>query len=98
VVLQKEPRSRRVVDNNDAQILGISDELIGLQLPLDMNVAEFRPLVVLAGEAVLAAKISRLNAFVRGERHQEQQRGRAQAPRGKGRGNNRRRLRRRNVN
>jgi len=30
VVLQKEPRSRRVVDNNDEQILGISEDLSGL--------------------------------------------------------------------
>lgn len=95
VVLQKEPRSRRVVDNEDEQILGISGELIGLQLPQDMNAAEFRPLVRHIGEAVPAAEIARLNALVRGERHPEHQRGRAQAPRG--RGNNQRRLRRRNA-
>lgn len=97
VVLQKEPRSRRVVDNNDEQILGISGELIGLQLPLDMNAAEFRPLAAHAGEAVPAAEIARLNALVQGERHQEPRRGRAQLRRGRGRGNNRIRLRRRNA-
>lgn len=99
MVLQKEPRSRRVVDNDDEQILGISGELIGLQLPQDMNAAEFRPLVRQAGEAVPAAEIARLNALVTGERLPEQQRGRAQAPRGRGRGrgNNQRRLRRRNA-
>ena len=94
MVMQKEPRSRRVVDNDDEQILGISGELIGLQLPVDMNGAEFRPLVMNAGEAVPAAEIARLNALVRGGRDQEHQHGRAQAPRGRGRGNNRRRLRR----
>lgn len=98
MVLQKEPWSRRVVDNNDKQNLGISGELIGLQLPLDMNAAEFRPLVMHAGEAVPAPEIVRLNALVRGERQQEHQHGRAQSPRGTGRGNIRRRLRRRNVN
>jgi hypothetical protein len=61
VVLQKEPRARRVLDNDDEQILGISGELIGLQLPLDLNVAEFRPQLVLAGEAVPAAEVARLN-------------------------------------
>jgi len=96
-VLQKEPRSRRVVDNDDEQILGISGELIGLQLPLDMNGAQFRPLVRHAGEAVPAAEIARLNALVGGGRHQEPQRLGAQAPRGRGRGVNGRRLRRRIV-
>jgi hypothetical protein len=97
-VLQKEPRSRRVLDNNDEQILGISGELIGLQLPLDLNAAEFRPHLLHAGEAVPAAEIARLNALVRGERHPERQRGLAQAPRGRGRGRrtNRRRPPRRN--
>ena len=99
VVLQKEPRSRRVVDNDDEQILGISGELIGLQLPRDMNAAKFRPLVRHAGEAVPAAEIARLNALVRGVRHQQHQRGRPQAPRGRGRarGNHQPRLRRRNA-
>ena len=97
-MLQKEPRARRVLDNNDEQILGISGELIGLQLPLDMNAAEFRPHLLNDGERVPAAEIARLNALVRGEGHQEQQHGRAHAPRGRGRGrrNNRRRLPRRN--
>ena len=95
--MQKEPRSRRVVDNDDEQILGISGELIGLQLPIDMNAAEFRPLVRYAGEAVPAAEIARLNALVRGERHQEHLHGRHRAPRGRGRGNNQRRLRRRHA-
>jgi hypothetical protein len=95
--MQKEPRSRRVVDNEDEQILGISGELIGLQLPLDMNAAEFCPLVRYVGEAVPAAEIARLNALVRGERHQKHLHGRARAPRGRGRGNNQRRLRRRNA-
>lgn len=97
VVLQKEPRSRRVVDNEDEQILGISGELIGLQLPQDMNAAEFRPVARHAGEAVPAAEIARLNELVRGVRHPQHQRGRAQAPRGRGRAANQRRLRRRNA-
>jgi hypothetical protein len=73
VVLQKEPRSRRVLDNNDEQILGISGELIGLQLPLDMNAVEFHPNPGHAGEPVPAAEIARLNALVRGEGHQEEE-------------------------
>lgn len=97
-MLQKEPRSRRVLDNNDEQILGISGELTGLQLPLDLNAAEFRPHLMHAGEAVPAAEIARLNALVRGVGAQEQQHERAHAPRGRGRGRraNRRRLPRRN--
>ena len=75
IVLQKEPRSRRVVDNDDEQILGISGDLIGLQLPLDMNAVEFRPNPVNAGERVPATEIARLNALVRGERHEEDERG-----------------------
>jgi hypothetical protein len=66
VVLQKEPRSRRVVDNNDEQILGISGDLIGLQLPVDMNAAEFRTNLMHAGETVPAAEMARLNALVGG--------------------------------
>lgn len=69
VVLQKEPRSRIVMDNIDEQILGISGDLIGLQLPVDMNAAQFRPNLVNAGEAVPAAEIARLNALVGGEGH-----------------------------
>ena len=98
VVLQKEPRSRRVVDNNDEQILGISGDLSGLQLPLDMNAAEFRPNLRNAGEPVPAAEMARLNALVRGEGPQEVQHARAPAQRGRGRGGRRRRLPRRNLN
>jgi hypothetical protein len=92
VVLQKEPRSRRVLDNNDEQILGISGELIGLQLPLDMNAVEFRPNPSNVGERVPAVKIARLNALVRGERHQEEEHGRDRIRRGPGRGRGRGRL------
>lgn len=74
--MQKEPRSRRVVDNEDEQILGISGDFIGLQLPVDMNAPEFRPLMRYAGEAVPAAEVARLNALVRGERQLEHLRGR----------------------
>jgi hypothetical protein len=95
--MQKEPRSRRVVDNDDEQILGISGDLIGLQLPRDMNAAQFRPLLRHAGEAVPAAEIARLNALLGGERHQVHRRGGPQAHRGRGRENNRRRLHRRNA-
>ena len=100
VVLQKEPRSRRVVDNNDEQILGISGDLIGLQLPVDMNAVEFRPNPGHDGERVPAAEVARLNALVRGERYEEHEHGRArgQRGRGRGRGNMRRRPVRRNVN
>lgn len=100
VVLQKEPRARRVLDNDDEQILGISGELIGLQLPLDLNAAEFRPELLYAGEAVPAAEVARLNALLRGERHEEHQNAipRAQRGRGRGRRGNRRRLPRRNEN
>ena len=98
MVLQKEPRSRRVVDNNDEQILGISGDLSGLQLPLDMNAAEFRPHMMNAGEAVPAAEMARLNALVRGEGNQEGQHAIAPGQRGRGRGGRRRRLPRRNRN
>ena len=96
-MLQKEPRARRVLDNNDESILGISGDLTGLQLPVDMNAAEFRPQLAYDGEAVPAAEIARLNALVRGERHEPQQHGiaRAQRGRGWGRGRNRRRVPRR---
>lgn len=98
VVLQKEPRARRVLDNNDEQILGISGELIGLQLPVDLNAAEFRPQLRYAGEAVPAAEVARLNALLRGERHDAHQYAIPRAQRGRGRGRNRRRLPRRNEN
>ena len=89
VVLQKEPRSRRVVDNEDEQTLGISGDLIGLQLPLDMNDVQFRPNPTNAGEAVPAAEIARLNALVGGVEHHLGQHGRANALRGRGRVNQR---------
>ena len=91
-MLQKEPQARRVLDNNDEQILGISGDLTGLQLPVDMNAAEFRPQLLYAGEAVPTTEIARLNALVRGERHEEHQHGIARAQRGRRRGRNRRRL------
>lgn len=95
MVVQKEPRSRRVLDHNDEQILGISGELIGLQLPLDMNAPVFRPNLPNAGERVPDAEIARLNALVRGERHGDAQHGRARARRGaRGRGRGRGRIRR----
>ena len=103
IVLQKEPRSRRVVDNNDEQILGIAGDLVGLQLPVDMNAVEFRPNLAHAGERVPAAEVARLNALVRGERYEEHERGRPGGQRGRGRGRGRgragirRRLNRRNV-
>ena len=100
VVLQKEPRSRRVLDNNDEQILGISGDLSGMQLPVDMNAAEFRPNPMNAGETVPAAEMARLNALVRGEGPQDGQHARAHGhrARGRGRGGRRRRLPRRNMN
>lgn len=100
VVLQKEPRSRRVVDNNDEQILGISGDLIGLQLPVDMNAVEFRPNPVHDGERVPATEVARLNALVRGERYDEHEHGRARGGRGRGRvrGHIRGRPVRRNLN
>lgn len=103
IVLQKEPRSRRVVDNNDEQILGISGDLIGFQLPLDMNAIEFRPHPGHVGARVPAAEVARLNALVRGERYEEHDEGRAPGQRGRGMGMGRaragmrRRLPRRNV-
>lgn len=96
VVLQKEPRSRRVLDSNDEQILGISGDLIGLQLPVDMNAVEFRPNPASAGERVPAAEIARLNALVSGDRHEDEIHGRARERgrgRGRGRGRNGRRRR-----
>ena len=81
-MLQKEPRSRRVVDNDDEQTLGISGDLIGLQLPLDMNTAQFRPNPLNAGEAVPAAEIARLNALVGGDAHLNGQHARAAGRRG----------------
>ena len=98
IVLQKEPRSRRVVDNDDEQILGISGELLGLQLPLDMNALEFRPNLANAGERVPAAEIARLNALVRGDRDQEDERGQARGRRGRGRGQRGRGLPRTHLN
>ena len=98
VVLQKEPRSRRVLDNNDEQILGISGELIGLQLSVDMNAVEFRPIPGHAGERVPAAEIARLNALVRGERHEDDGHGRDRGRRGRGRGRGKRRLPRGKLN
>ena len=95
-MLQKEPRSRRVVDNDDEQTLGISGDLIGLQLPMDMNAAQFRPHPTNAGEAVPAAEIARLNALVGGDGHQIAQNARANGRRGRGRGRLYRRLPRRN--
>ena len=85
VVLQKEPRSRRVVDNDDEQTLGISGDLIGLQLPVDMNAAQFRPNPTNAGEAVPAAEIARLNALVGGDGHHFGQHAAAVGRRGRGR-------------
>ena len=96
-MLQKEPRSRRVVDNDDEQTLGISGDLIGLQLPLDMNAVQFRPNPLNAGEAVPAAEIARLNALVGGDAHQIGRHARAARRRGmaRRRGGNRRGLPRR---
>ena len=88
-MLQKEPRSRRVQDNDDEQILGISGDLSGLQLPVDMNAAEFRPDLMNAGEPVPAAEMARLNALVRGEGRQDGQHARAPGQRGRGRGRGR---------
>ena len=91
-----------MLDNDDEQILGISRDLSGLQLPLDLNAAEFHPNMVHTGEAVPAAEMARLNALVRGEGNHDPnpqrihvQRGRG---RGRGRGGRRRRLPRRNMN
>ena len=99
-MLQKEPRSRRVLDNNDEQILGISGDLSGLQIPVNMNAAEFRPNLMHVGEAVPTAEMARLNALVRGEGNWDGQHPRvhAQRGRGRGRGNMGRRLPGRNLN
>ena len=100
VVLQKEPRSRRVLDSQDEQILGISGDLSGMQLPMDMNAYEFRPNLMHAAEAVPAAEMTRLNALVRGENNQDGQHARVRVHLGRerGRGARRRRLPRRNMN
>jgi hypothetical protein len=74
-----------VVDNDDEQTLGISGDLIGLQLPVDMNAAAFRPNPLNAGEAVPAAEIARLNALVGGVEHEIGQRARAIGLRRRGR-------------
>lgn len=95
IVLQKEPRSRRVVDSNDEQILGISGDLVGLQLPVNMNSVEFRQPVGAAGERVPAAEVARLNALVRGERYEEEEHGRNRGQVGRGPGRGRGRIRRR---
>jgi hypothetical protein len=86
------------VDNEDEQTLGISGDLIGLQLPLDMNAVRFRPNPVNAGEAVPAAEIAKLDALVGGDGHQigRQAGARGRRGRGRGRGGHRRRLPRRN--
>jgi hypothetical protein len=102
VVLQKEPRSNRVVDNNDEQILGISEDLSGLQLPLDMNAAEFRPDMLNFGEPVPAVEMARLNALVKGGIHEDGQRAGAHGQRGRERererGGRKIRLSRRDMN
>jgi hypothetical protein len=56
--------------------------------------------ILYAGEAVPAAEIERLNALLRGERHEAGENGipRAQRGRGRGRGGNRRRMPRRHGN
>lgn len=88
------------MDNNDEQILGISGDLIGLQLPVDMNAAEFRTNLMHAGETVPAAEMARLNALVGGEgqHNAPNARGPARRGRGRGRAGRRRRLPRRNLN
>ena len=83
------------MDNDDEQTLGISGDLIGLQLPVDMNAAQFRPNPTNAGEAVPAAEIARLNALVGGVGHEIGQHAGA-GQRGRGRGRLNRRLPRRN--
>ena len=74
------------MDNNDEQILGISGDLIGLQLLVDMNAVEFRPNPGHDGERVPVAEVARLNALVSGERIDEREHGRARGRRGRGRG------------
>ena len=95
-MLQKEPRSRRVLDNNDESILGISGDLTGMQLPVDMNAAEFRTNLLQVGETFPAAEMARFNALVRGEAQDDGQHARPQGQRGRGKG--RRRFLRRNMN
>lgn len=87
------------MDNADEQILGISGDLSGLQLPLDLNAYEFRPNLMHVGEPVPTAEMARLNALVRGEGNQDGQHARVhvQMGRGRGRGARRRLLPRRNV-
>jgi len=65
--LQKEPRSRRGVDSEDEQILGILGNYSSLNLPLDLNAPEFRLGIQFDGEPVPEAKVARLNALVNGE-------------------------------
>ena len=83
------------MDNEDEQILGISGELIGLQVPVNMNAMEFRRNPGQPGERVPAAEVARLNALVRGERYEEHEHGRALRRRGRGRGRGRGGIRRR---
>jgi hypothetical protein len=99
-MLQKEPRSRRVLDNNDEQILDISGDLIGLQLPVDMNAIEFRTNLMQAGKTVPAVEMARLNALVRGEGHENGPNAKGIARRGRGRvrAGKRRRPPKRNMN
>jgi hypothetical protein len=67
-----------------------------MQLPVDMNAAEFRPNLMNVGEAIPAAEMARLNALVRGKGRAEAQHAGAYGQRGKRRG--RGRLPRRNMN
>ena len=90
VVLQKEPRSRRVLDNNDEQIMGILGDLSGLQLPVDMNATDFRTNLMNVGETVPATEMARLNALVRGDAMEDGQHARAHGQRTLGRGRGRR--------
>ena len=80
------------MDNSDEQILGISGDLSGLHIPVDMNAAEFRPNILNVGERVPAAEMARLNALVMGEPRPDAQHGIDPGQRGRGR----RRLPRRN--
>lgn len=56
------------MDAEDEQILGITGNYGGLNLPVDLNAPEFRPRIQLEGEAVPEAEVARLNALVNGER------------------------------
>jgi hypothetical protein len=71
IVVQKEPWSRWVVDTEDEQMLGISGNYEGLNLPVDLNAAEFRPRIRYDGDVVPEAEVARLNALVTGERPHE---------------------------